>query len=198
MKQEEQEYIKNLHAIASISGNIVSFSELTILRIKYNLTDKEWENMMGYCNEHDIQVCESKEDKSFPEDTDTLLENFEEEPSAEQNERNELAYIITERIMHLAAVRALKRVNYRGWLCGTYMSSVARPIRLKVAVILSIEEMKYVVSHLPVETEDEEFFNIHTDNLKEADKCHTLNKTLNNLIPKLRINRYLKDVFKEE
>lgn len=195
MKKEKLEYIENLRAIAGVSGNIVTFSDLSILRVKYKLTEKGWDNMIGYCDEHGIRICELNEKKyNNNDDEDELLVEFDEEPSDERKEREDLADIITERIMHCAFVRAEKRVNGRGRICGTYMRSVASTVNRKVKYLFGADDMKYIISHLPEKTEDEEAFDLQTEELKEDYKRSHLNKILNSLIPRLLIHRYYQDI----
>ena len=53
--------------------------------------------------------------------------------------------------MHLASVKAHKRVEGKGWLCGTYTSSIRRNVESYLVSKFDESEMDYIIEHMPVD-----------------------------------------------
>lgn len=193
----ESEYIRNLCAIIGARSNAtVNDQVLEILRNKYNLTDNEWKTMIEYCNEHQISI--NHMGKETVDDSVQVSEepDAKQDVTAEERELDRYVETITGRIMHIAAVRAKKRVNGKGWICGTYTKSVANLVKRKVKYNFSINQLRFIVDHLPDESDIEERFSLQDpENVYE---CIVLNDALNMLIPRLITHRFYSEIFKNE
>ena len=111
----------------------------------------------------------------------------------ERKEKHELAEKVTKRIIHIASNRAKKAVNGRGWLCGTYLNSVSRVLRLRVYRDFSCDQLGFIINHLADDAHDEVAFDLRDP--EEQELCDAMNRKLNELMPRLHINRYYSDIF---
>lgn len=193
----ESEYIRNLCAIIGARSNATVDDEtMEILRNKYNLTDNEWKNMIEYCNEHQISINHMEKETVDDSVQVSKEPDAKQDMTAEERELDGYVETITGRIMHIAVVRAKKRVNGKGWICGTYTKSVANLVKRKVKYNFSINQLRFIVDHLPDESDIEERFSLQDpENVYE---CNVLNDTLNMLIPRLIIHLFYSEIFKDE
>lgn len=191
--------IENLRVLAAINHNSVSEQNLKLLGEKYSLSEAELQELDQYCKDNGIDVydeekmaCISGENNNgnnvtcSVRKTDCITE--------EEKENQKMASIITKRIMHIAAIKARKSVNGRGWLCGTYTGSVRRLVEQRVRRSFSNEELKYIVDHLS-DSDEEDLFAI--EDQQSPGTCDILNDKLNELIPRLHINRFYSDIFED-
>ncbi len=186
--------MENVRVLAAINKNSVSEQNLKLLGAKYNLSEEEIQNLNQYCKDNGIAIYDEEEMACLSNDKYAAQPARKPEQIDEEGEKvkNIQALTIANRIMHIASVRARKRMNSRGWLCGTYMSSVTRSVGQQVKRIFSCEEMKYIIEHL-TDFDGEEFFAMEDQQSPET--CDILNRKLNELIPRLHINRFYSELF---
>ena len=192
----ERDYIGNLKVLAAINRNTVSEQNLKLLEIKYNLSDSEMHTLVQYCKDQGIEIYDEEKkayisNKGNKENSADCHIIKNDSITEEEKDNQKLASIIAKRIMHMAAIKARKRVNGRGWLCGTYARSKRRLVEFKIRSLFSEEELKYIVDHL--KDSEEELFAM--EDQQDPGMCKMLNDKLNELIPRLHINHYYSDLF---
>ena len=190
----ERDYIGNLKVLAAINRNTISEQNLKLLEIKYSLSDSEMHNLVQYCKDQGIEIYdEEKRNNNADDESHIPSVKKKKTITTEELEHNKMASSIAERIMHIAAIKALKRVNGRGWLCGTYTNSVRRTVERQVKRWFSLEESKFIIDHLPDENDEDEIFTLVDQDRKEM--CEALSKKLNEIIPRLHVNLFYTDFF---
>lgn len=190
----ERDYIGNLKVLAAINRNTISEQNLKLLEIKYSLSDSEMHNLVQYCKDQGIEIYdEEKRNNNADDESHIPSVKKKKTITTEELEHNKMASSIAERIMHIAAIKALKRVNGRGWLCGTYTNSVRRTVERQVKRCFSLEESKFIIDHLPDENDEDEIFTLVDQDRKEM--CEALSKKLNEIIPRLHVNLFYTDFF---
>ena len=186
-----KEYIENVRAIAGVGRYKISQQKLLILRHKYNLTDEAMAEMKAYCNMNRIMIYNEEEE----DDSDVRIKVSEQQVSKiiteEEKIRLEKVDLITEHIIILATVRAEKREQRRGWLCGTYARRIQEKVNRFLLKQYSESEMDYIISHLPEEKGKDTCF--HMVDAENPQKMMRYNEELNRIIPKLRLNHYYSD-----
>ena len=188
----ERDYIGNLEVLAAINRNTVSEQNLKVLGMKYDLTDSELQEMVQYCKDHGIHIYD--EEKTAVRSDDAIAIKKKSLPP-EEIERNKMALLITKHIMSIAASRALKRVNGRGWLCGTYTSAKEGTLEKYVKRAFSIEELRFITVHLPDVEANRRDGSFALTDPERPEMCEELNRKLNHLIPRLHVNPFYSDVF---
>lgn len=190
----ERDYIGNLKVLAAINRNTVSEQNLKLLEIKYNLSDSEMHTLVQYCKDQGIEIYD-EENRHNNADNGSHIPTVKKEKTitAEELEHNKMASSIAKRIMHIAAIKARKRVNDRGWLCGTYTNSVRRKVERQIKGCFSLEELIFIIDHLPDENDEDEIFTLVDQDRKEM--CEALSKKLNEIIPRLHVNLFYTDLF---
>ena len=190
----ERDYIGNLKVLAAINRNTISEQNLKLLEIKYSLSDSEMHNLVQYCKDQGIEIYdEEKRNNNADDESHIPSVKKKKTITTEELEHNKMASSIAKRIMHIAAIKALKRVNGRGWLCGTYTNSVRRTVERQVNRCFSLEESKFIIDHLPDENDEDEIFTLVDQDRKEM--CEALSKKLNEIIPRLHVNLFYTDLF---
>ena len=190
----ERDYVGNLKVLAAINRNTISEQNLKLLEIKYSLSDSEMHNLVQYCKDQGIEIYdEEKRNNNADDESHIPSVKKKKTITTEELEHNKMASSIAERIMHIAAIKARKRVNGRGWLCGTYTSSVRRTVERQVKRCFSLEESKFIIDHLPDENDEDEIFTLVDQDRKEM--CEALSKKLNEIIPRLNVNLFYTDLF---
>ena len=190
----ERDYIGNLKVLAAINRNTISEQNLKLLEIKYSLSDSEMHNLVQYCKDQGIEIYdEEKRNNNADDESHIPSVKKKKTITTEELEHNKMASSIAKRIMHIAAIKALKRVNGRGWLCGTYTNSVRRTVERQVKRCFSLEESKFIIDHLPDENDEDEIFTLVDEDRKEM--CEALSKKLNEIIPRLHVNLFYTDFF---
>lgn len=189
--------IENVRVLASINKNSVSEQDLKILGTKYNLSDAEMQKLNQYCRDNGIVVYDEEEMACVSDDRSAAQSTRKPDQIDREGkrEKNRQVSFITKRIMCIAKVRARKRVNSLGWLCGTYANSVERSVERNVRRTFSSEEMKYIIDHL-TDFDEEECFAMEDQQSPET--CNILNHRLNELIPRLHLNRLNSDLFDDD
>ena len=124
--------MENARVLASTNNNSVSEQNLKLLVVKYNLSDEELQKLNQYCKDNGIIVFDEEEMacESNNRSADHSTRKYDQKDT--ERETNRQVSIIANRIMRIASVSARKRVNGRGWLCGTYTSSVKRVVEQQV------------------------------------------------------------------
>lgn len=190
----ERDYIGNLKVLAAINRNSVSEQNLKLLGVKYSLSDAEMHELYQYCKDNGIEVYDEEIIASVSDDSMAAHPVRKAEfLTEEEREYHRQVSIIAKQIMHIASVRARKRVNGRGWLCGTYTSSVRKAVESQVRRCFSQDELEFIINHLS--DPDETGFTLQDREKQEI--CEDLNDRLNELIPQLHINRFYSDLFDE-
>ena len=146
-----------------------------------------------YCNSNGIhifdeeamEICEKK-DHSVEQVVSTGL-------SEEYKMRLKKARIISDFIMNLASVKARKRVNGKGWLCGTYANRICERLERNVIRKFDESELDYIIEHLPPENDED--INLKMIDAENPQMSTYYNELLNNMIPKLHINPFYSDLF---
>ncbi len=191
----EKDYVENLKAVAGVGGNKISEKNLVLLKEKYNLTEEGMKEMKAYCNTHRILIYDEIAKGEFAEDMNDVKPSRRKSVPIEERNRLKKSRVITKRIMHLASVSARKRVEGRGWLCGTYTSSVRRSTERFVMRKFVESEMDYIIEHFPPENDEDICFQMMDD--ENPEKITYYNSELNSMIPRLIINRFYSDLFEE-
>lgn len=183
--------MKNLRVLVAINQNSVSEQNLKLLGVKYNLSDAELQELSQYCKDNGIDVYDEEKKVCVSDNSNACSIRKTDSMTEEEKENGKQVSIIAKRIMHVAVVRARKRVNGLGWLCGTYTSSVKRLVEKQIRKCFSNEELNYIVERLTDSDEDI----IITKDQQSPEKSEELNDKLNDLIPRLHINRFYTDLF---
>lgn len=186
-------YIENLEVIARVGGNNISQQNLLILMKKYHMTDGELVELKEYCKLHGIMIFDENDNMNSDDGIKAAKQQVSRTVSTEDRIRLEKAKIISKHIMHIATVSAHKRVQERGWLCGTYASGVRRRLESYVLKKYSESEMDYIMKHLPEKNDEDICFNMR--DVDNPQRIMRFNKELNEMIPSLHINRFFSDVF---
>ena len=192
-----RDFLENLKVLAAINQNYVSEQNLKLLGEKYSLSDTEMRELNQYCKDIGIGVYDEEKKACIPDDSCVPQPTSKagQMKGEGENEDNRRVSIIARHIMHIATIRARKRVNHRGWLCGTYTSSVRRSVEQKVRRCFSSEEMKFIIDHL-TDSDEEELFAMKDQQSSEI--CDILNNKLNEIIPQLHINRFYSDFLDDD
>ena len=180
-------YIQTFAELAKSRNNIVSEQELMAFEKRYYLTETERDEIKEYCIEHGITIVYSED----PKQKNVSHRIRSAGTYLPKPERRMIISTIASEIVHKGAVRARKRAGGRGWLCGTYTSSVRKTIEKCIDCRFSDDQIKYIVSHLPEDTDDETEFALQDPENQEL--CDELSRELNALIPKIHLNRFLSD-----
>lgn len=186
----KNDYIGNLRVLAEVHHQTVSEQNLQILRVKYGLTDEAYAEMTSYCSAHGIRIYDEKEDAVF--DRPPII--LRKKPlTEEQKQINAMAKMVSDRIMAIAAARALKRVQHQGWLCGTYTASVKKSMNLRVRRHFTADELRFITDHLaPVTSEGaRERFALNDPEAQAL--CDEMNARLNEMIPALHVNMFFSE-----
>ena len=166
--------------------NIVSEQELMAFQNKYNLAEKEMDEIKEYCIEHDIMIF-------YAEDFDVKDVSHRIQTAGTylpKTERRRIIRTIASEIVHKGVVRARKRTSGRGWLCGTYACHKMKIIERRVAYGFTDEEIEFIKSHLPENSDEAEFALLDPE--KQA-QCDEMSQKLNALIPRIHLNLFLSD-----
>lgn len=185
-------YIENLKVLAGVHSGFVSEQNIKLLCLKYNLTDDEMSEMFTYCREHGITIYDDEKEDPFSENQDIRTPSKSVAPETEeQKQYNQLIRKVSRRIMHFASVKAMKRVGgpLHGWICGTYASSIERIVAKQVKHTFTRDQIQFIIDHMPttIEEDEAESFSLMDDNYQEL--CNELNARLNDLIPRLHVNK---------
>ncbi len=185
------DHIDNLKVLAAVNHNSVSEQNLKLLGVKYNLSDMEMHELDQYCKDSGITIYDEEKEACVSDDVnDDCYIKKTDTMAKEEKENKKQVSSITKRIMHMAEIKARERVKGRGWLCGTYTSSVRRSVEQQVRSRFTNEELKYIIDHLN-DSDEEVLFTMGDPQSPEM--CDILNDKLNELIPRLHINRsYMK------
>ena len=184
----EKDYIENLKVIAGVGGNKVSQQNLLILMGKYHLTEDKMEEIKEYCYHHGIIIYNEEDNVDSYDEIKLVQQRTRKTVSAEEKKRQNKAKIIARHIMHLASVKAHKRVEGKGWLCGTYTSSIRRNVESYLVSKFDESEMDYIIEHMPVDNKEDTCF-LMLDGADPQKAIHYSDE-LNSLIPVLHINRF--------
>lgn len=190
----KKDYMENLRVVARAGGNKISQQNLFLLKEKYHLADEKMEEMKEYCKMNRILIYDEEENNDSAEEIQPVKRcTGNKVPTEEERIQLKKAKLITKHIMHLAAVSARKRVQGRGWLCGTYTNNVQKSVERYVMRKFDESEMDYIIEHLPEENDEDICFR-----MVDADNPQMViyyNDQLNSMIPKLHINRSYSDMF---
>lgn len=184
----EKDYIGNLRVIAGVGGNKVSQQNLLILMEKYQLTEGEMKAMKEYCDRHRIFIYNEEDTVDSDDEIKVVQQRARKTVSAEEKNRRNKAEIIARHIMHFASVKAHKRLEGRGWLCGTYTSSIRRNVESYLVSRFDESEMNYIIEHMAVDNKEDTCF-LMLDSADPQKAVHYSDE-LNSLIPVLHINRF--------
>lgn len=195
-----RDFIGNLRVLAAVGGNSVTKQNLELLREKYSLTDTEFEQMIDYCSERSIMIYDEVEAcRERDAKTAALLAELNSMPrrklTEEEKELRRLAEDVAYEIIRLGKNRTINRTSERVCFCGTYMNSLQKSVYRYVKQVFSLEELRFIINHLPENSGMEEHFTLQVQNPQEQEMCRELNPKLNGFIPRVREWRTLMELF---
>ena len=193
-------YIGNLRALAGVHYGYISEQTINLLCLKHNLSKNEMNEMILYCRNHGITIYDEEKEDPLSENINTTAPQKVVAPlTEEQKQLNRMADKVSRSIMHIASVKAIRRVGgpLQGWLCGTYTSSVTKSLAERVKHVFTREQLQFLIDHLPSARDEDKVESFSLTDADRQDLCDELSAKLNNLIPTLHVNRMVSDLFDE-
>ena len=182
----QRDYIGHLRALIGVTGYSVSQQNLDILRIKYELTDTEADEMRQYCIEHNVVIydeLEKHKNSESSEKPEQIKRRHSRTLTEEEKEYRKLIGKVSTCIVNLGMNRTRNSTKDMIGFCGTYTSSIREGIAKRVQRVFSADQLRFIVAHLPENLEDDEFFSLK-DPL-EQELCNELSQEMNSLIPRV-------------
>ena len=175
---------------AARKNNTLTEEDLSLFEKRYNVYEAEMDEVRRYCSDHGITIV--RPDGSVAEEGADKARSAERHLSEEEcRKRRRMIRTIAGFIVHKGAIKARKRVEGRGWICGTYTSSIRRTIEKVLERRFSEDEIAFIYARLPKESEEET--EIVLKDPENQERCEELNRILNGLIPKIYVNHYWSD-----
>ena len=195
---EQTVYLENLRVIAASHHFRVAVQTIEILCIKYGLNDEQRQEMLRYCAANRITLYDQVEEEKKKEAESLPVISEEEREaealrSAERRTTIRLSREVAGWLVNCGANKTRKKMEAageHGWLCGTYASSLESIYEGRVQRIFSLEDLTYIIEHMPPSAREASFFELSDP--EDPDRCDKLNEQLNQLIPYVRLNHSLR------
>lgn len=170
------ECTSHIRILAGLRYNTISEQNLILLLEKYALNDCEAQEVMQYCAEHQIHIIDETEEmppaktpspKSSRESTSPVTSLSEDHLIAEQ-EREEmkeikiLSKIVADWITDMKE-SLIQKGYYSTIRCGFYANKIIEQLPYKVSRLFSIDELRFIVSHLPEKSGQETCFMLQNE-----------------------------------
>ena len=180
-------YIQTFAELAQSRNKIVTEQELIAFQKRYYLIGTEMDEIKEYCTEHGITIVYTEDSK--PKTVSRRIQSAG--TYLPRPERRRIISTIASEIVHKGVVRARKRSNGRGWLCGTYTSGMRKTVERYMDRRFTDDQIEFIISHLSEDADDETEFALQDPENQEL--CDELSRELNALIPKIHLNRFVSD-----
>lgn len=109
----KKDFLEHLRIIAGVNHHSISEQHLELLKLKYDLSDIQMNELRHYCAQHSIGIY--NEATSLSDTFNKSKTKLSARPkTSEQTIRDESIGIVANRIMHVAVIKARKRTNGKG------------------------------------------------------------------------------------
>ena len=182
--------IETFSQFAARRDNSVSQDDLMVFRKRYNVYETEMDEIIQLCGEHDIKIVNT-EDSVPKKATNRNCMAGMHLSEEERRKYRKMVRTIAGLIVNKGSIRARKRTEGRGWICGTYTSRIRTTIEKRLGLMFTYDQIEFIYSHLPEEYDDETELVLQDPENHEL--CDEISEKLNTLIPKIYVNHYWSD-----